>query len=108
MLTFLVVDDAMTDRTLVSGMLSKAFDCEVEAAENGQQAMKVLNRQRPDMVLTDMQMPVMNGLELVGAIQEEFPMVPVILMTAQGSEELAASALHSGAASYVTQETTEY
>jgi CheY-like chemotaxis protein len=100
-LTFVVVDDALTDRTLISGMLSKAFDCQVETAEDGQQALQLLNDHRPDLVLTDMQMPVMNGLELVAAVKDEFPMVPVILMTAQGSEELAAAAMHQGALSYV-------
>jgi anti-sigma regulatory factor (Ser/Thr protein kinase) len=55
----------------------------------------------PDIVLTDLQMPEMNGLELVTAIKDRFPSVPVILMTAQGSEEIASQALRQGAASYV-------
>ena len=46
-------------------------------------------------------MPEMNGLELVSAVKDEFPNIPVILMTALGSEEIAAEALRSGAASYV-------
>ncbi|MCA9057922.1 MAG: ATP-binding protein, partial [Planctomycetaceae bacterium] len=47
------------------------------------------------------QMPIMDGLQLLHAIQDEFPMIPVVLMTAVGSEELAADALRAGAASYV-------
>jgi DNA-binding response OmpR family regulator len=55
----------------------------------------------PDIVVTDMQMPEMDGLELVEAIRARWPRIPVILMTAHGSEELAVKALQRGAASYV-------
>jgi CheY-like chemotaxis protein len=57
--------------------------------------------QTPALVLTDLQMPEMNGLELVEAIQRAYRHVPVILMTAHGSEEIAVAALQKGAASYV-------
>jgi anti-sigma regulatory factor (Ser/Thr protein kinase) len=46
-------------------------------------------------------MPNMNGLELVGQVKEQFPLIPIILMTSQGSEEIAVEALQKGAASYV-------
>ena len=55
----------------------------------------------PDVVLTDLQMPNMDGLELVGAIRRSYPSVPVVLMTAFGSEKIAMKALELGAASYV-------
>jgi hypothetical protein len=55
----------------------------------------------PDLVLTDLTMPGMNGLELVKSVREHYPGVPVILMTAYGSESLATIALEQGAASYV-------
>ncbi|MCA9064585.1 MAG: response regulator [Planctomycetaceae bacterium] len=101
MISVIVVDDSLTDRTLISGMLTKSLDASIRTAENGQVAMEMIRMERPDLVLTDMQMPVMNGLQLLEAIQDDFPMVPVVLMTAQGSEELAADALHAGATSYV-------
>jgi CheY-like chemotaxis protein len=47
----------------------------------------------PDAVLTDLDMPEMNGLQLVEAIRRDYPAVPVILMTALGSEEIAVEAL---------------
>jgi anti-sigma regulatory factor (Ser/Thr protein kinase) len=53
------------------------------------------------VVITDLQMPEMDGLELVEAIRDQYPKLPVIIMTAVGSEELAAAALRSGASSYV-------
>src|SRR6202008_3824555 len=64
-------------------------------------ALARMEEARPDLVLTDMQMPELDGLELVEAVRARFPEVPVILMTAHGSEELAVNALQRGAASYV-------
>ena len=61
----------------------------------------------PDLVLTDLNMPEMDGLELVGAIRGRFPRVPVVLMTAFGSEEVAIRALEAGAASYVPKRKLE-
>ena len=101
MLKVLVVDDAVTERVRIGGIASKWHDCTVLEAENGRVALTQIEAHRPDLVLTDLQMPEMNGLELVAAVKEDFPHVPVILMTAQGSEEIAAQALRSGAASYV-------
>ena len=56
------------------------------------------------MVLTDLQMPDMNGLELVLEIRSRHPALPVVLMTGHGSEDVAAQALRSGAASYVPKQ----
>ena len=55
----------------------------------------------PDIVISDLIMPEMDGLELVAAARIKFPLVPVILMTSKGSEEIAVQALQAGAASYV-------
>ncbi len=60
-----------------------------------------MGNQRPDLVVTDLNMPEKNGLELVRAMRVHFAGIPVILITAQGSEELAVGALEEGAASYV-------
>jgi CheY-like chemotaxis protein len=97
----LVVDDALADRALVSGLIAKRLESTVLEAPDGQQALAVIEAQRPDIVLTDMYMPQMNGLELVTAVKSQFPHIPVVLITGQGSEEIAAQALAHGAASYV-------
>ncbi len=54
-----------------------------------------------DLVITDLMMPETNGLELVAAVRQLYPQVPVILMTAYGNESIAVEALERGAASYV-------
>jgi len=55
----------------------------------------------PDIVVTDLLMPEMTGLELVTAVRKNFAQVPVVVMAGKGSEEIAVEALHAGAASYV-------
>jgi CheY-like chemotaxis protein len=99
--TILVADDAFTDRALVSGLLTKAMNCKVIDAPDGQAALALIETEQPDLVLTDLHMPGMNGLQLVAAVKDQFPLIPVILMTAKGSEEIAAEAMCKGAASYV-------
>jgi CheY-like chemotaxis protein len=99
--TVLVVDDNPVDRHLAGSLLSKRENIQVSYAANGLEALRFLERQTPDLVLTDMLMPEMDGLELVKEIRDRHPLVPVILMTAYGSEEIAIQALQKGAASYV-------
>lgn len=73
----------------------------VKMAGNGEEAMDSIRSELPMLVITDLQMPQMSGLDLVGAIKTHAPSLPVILTTSQGSEEVAAEALQKGAASYV-------
>ena len=96
----LVVDDSPIDRRLASGLLTKA-GFETRVADNGQAALASLDREHAALVVTDLAMPEMDGLELVRAARARHPDVPVILMTAHGSEEIAARALQAGAASFV-------
>ena len=99
--TILVVDDSATDRLLAGGLLTENGDFEVEYAVDGSDAIIKIELHVPDLIVTDMDMPEINGLELVAVVREAYPLVPIVLMTARGSEELALQALRSGAASYV-------
>lgn len=101
MIKVLVVDDSPMDCALVSGLIAKRIDSQILQASNGREGLSLIESDDPDIVLTDLQMPEMNGLELVTAIKDRFPKIPVILMTAQGSEDIASQALQAGAASYV-------
>jgi len=101
MANLLVVDDSNLDRLRAGGLLQKETDWRISYASNGREALESMQRGMPDAVICDLQMPEMNGLELVEAVKREFPAIPVILMTARGSEEIAAEALRKGAASYV-------
>ncbi|MDZ4684537.1 MAG: response regulator [Planctomycetaceae bacterium] len=96
----LVVDDSPVEQRLVGRLLEKALtDIAVVYADNGQQALDTITAALPDMVISDLRMPVMNGLELVQNIKTRGLGLPVILMTSYGNEQIAVQALQSGAAS---------
>ena len=101
MTTILVVDDSAMDRRIAGGLLEKDPECQVIYAEDGAVALRVIADSLPDLVVTDMVMPNLDGLRLVEAMKKDYPLIPVIIMTAVGSEETAVQALKSGAASYV-------
>jgi CheY-like chemotaxis protein len=105
MSTILVVDDSAVDRKLAGSLLEKVPNTSVVYANDGKEALVCLEQRLPDLVLTDLSMPEMDGLELVKAVRKSHPLVPVILMTAYGSEEIAIEALRVGAASYVPKKT---
>jgi CheY-like chemotaxis protein len=96
----LVVEDSRTQAQAIRLQLEQ-IPYAVEVAPDGVHALAALTRAVPDIVLTDLEMPNMNGLELVEAIRSNYAHVPVVLMTAHGSEEIAALALTKGAASYI-------
>lgn len=97
----LVVDDSPVDRRLASGILEAVDRMDVHTAESGEQAIAHMQNDVPDLVLVDLMMPGMSGLDLVESIRANFPQVATVLMTSRGNEELAIQALLKGAASYV-------
>lgn len=101
MTTILVVDDSAMDRRIAGGLLERRADWEVVYADSGMQALEQIELHVPDMIVTDLQMPGMDGLELVAKVRDGYPLLPIVLMTAKGSEEIAVSALREGAANYV-------
>ncbi len=103
MADILVVDDSAADRELAGHLLEAQDSWSVAYAVDGKQALACLEAHAPDLVLTDLQMPELDGLGLVEQVKEHYPHVPVIVMTAKGSEEIAAKALETGAASYVAK-----
>ncbi len=99
--TILVVDDSAIDRTIMGRIIEKETGAKVAYAENGRTALVAMEDGQFDVVVTDIKMPEMNGLELLLEIKEKWPQVPVIIKTGHGTEEIAVKALHDGAASYV-------
>ncbi|NLY01282.1 MAG: response regulator [Rhodopirellula sp.] len=99
--TVLVVDDSAVDRRLVGGVIERETELTVQYAANGLLALDEMQQKAPDLVLTDLIMPEMDGLQLVEAVRSRFPLVPVVVMTSMGNEEVAIQALRAGAASYV-------
>jgi CheY-like chemotaxis protein/anti-sigma regulatory factor (Ser/Thr protein kinase) len=97
------VDDSPSDQQMAGAFLKKHLKADVAYAANGVDALRQREEHPPELVLTDMQMPKMDGLELVAKLKEKHPVIPVVLMTAAGSEETAVKAIAAGAASYVSK-----
>ena len=105
MTTVLVVDDSATDRRLAGGLIEKrqgqGQNFLVLYASNGKEALNQVELHLPNIIVTDLQMPEMDGLQLMEAVHESFPLIPVVIITSKGSEEIAVKALKAGASSYV-------
>lgn len=103
MATILVVDDSMSDRGLAGECVENSGAVAI-FARHGREALEVVERDHPDVVLTDLRMPEMDGLELVKQLTESHPNIPTVLMTAHGSEQIAVEALRAGATSYIPKD----
>ncbi len=101
MTTVLIVDDSALDRELAKRILAEDSQLAIETVDAGRAALDRLSEGGVDLVLTDLMMPDINGLQLVTTIRVDHPDVPVIIMTGGGTEVVAMNALAQGAASYV-------
>lgn len=97
----LIVDDNPEIRAFLRLLLSDIFD--VSEAENGAEAIKVAASSQPDVIISDMIMPVMNGLEFCQTIKNDpnTSHIPVILLTSQANEDSQLSGYEAGADSYL-------
>ena len=99
----LAVDDEAPIRDMIRKGLSQMGGHRVEVAQNGVEAIEKIEKDVFDLVLTDLKMPEMNGMELLKIIKGTRPDVPVIIMTAYGSIESAVEAMRTGADDYITK-----
>jgi len=99
--TVLVVDDSSAARRAIGEMLTSLEDVKVAYARDGREGLAAVAREAPSVILTDLVMPDMEGLELIQEVRAGHPHIPVILITAFGSEEVAMQALRAGAANYI-------
>jgi two-component system, chemotaxis family, chemotaxis protein CheY len=101
----LVVDDSAAIRKILQRVLRQTGMAinTIHEAGDGQEALDLLRSRRVDLVLTDINMPRMDGLELLAAIKRssEWAAVPVVMITTEGGESKVAEAVRLGAAGYV-------
>ena len=104
-LKFLVVDDFSTMRRIVRGLLKEMGCHNVTEAEDGAAALELLKVQHFDFVVSDINMPNMNGFELLKAIKAEETLrhLPVLMVTAEARKEDIVRAAQSGAAGYIVK-----
>ena len=101
--SLLVVDDEPDMLFLLKRSLEPDLDCRVETAVSGNAALERLKDQVYDLVLADIKMPGMNGLELLEAIKRSHPGLTVVMMTAHGDIETAVRAMKQGAYDFITK-----
>lgn len=100
MSNILLVEDSPTQAMQMKMLLESAAH-QVTCCDDGMPAIEHLQNGLFELVVTDLELPLMNGLELIKRMQCDFPQIPAVLVTGQGSERLAAEALRSGATAYV-------
>jgi CheY-like chemotaxis protein len=101
----LVVDDSATTRMLISLTLKKEGVYRIVEVSNGREAVDKLAAEPWDCVLTDINMPHMNGLDLISYIRSQHrePKLPIIVITTQGEEESRDKGMAQGANAYLTK-----
>ncbi|HTZ39295.1 MAG TPA: HD domain-containing phosphohydrolase [Syntrophales bacterium] len=101
--TILVVDDDPLVRTLVVEALKRTGDFIASEAADGQEALDILRSNLFDLVITDIHMPGMNGMDLLNRIREINPVIPVIMITGYPTVDLSVSAMKTGAVDFLSK-----
>lgn len=98
--TLLVVDDEVILRSILIKKI-ESFGAKVFGAENGQAALEILQKEKIDAVLTDLDMPIMGGLELLTLMREKGFLTPVVILTGHGDQSSILAALRLGAIDFL-------
>jgi two-component system chemotaxis response regulator CheY len=106
---FLIVDDFSTMRRIVRGLLKEIGYLNAEEAEDGSVALNMLKNGKFDFVVSDINMPVMNGFELLSAVKADDTLkhLPVLMVTAEARKEDIVRAAKDGAAGYIVKPFTK-
>jgi|YNPBryBLVA2012_1023415.scaffolds.fasta_scaffold02271_2 two-component system chemotaxis response regulator CheY len=104
-LRFLVVEDSPTMRQLISFSLKRFKGCTIVEAVDGVDALKKLQTEKVDMILTDINMPVMDGLKLVSLLRQDprTRSLPIVIITTEGAKEDRERGLALGANAYISK-----
>lgn len=105
MKTILIVEDSSTTRALIRAVIDELGDFETAEAASGFEALKMLPQQEFDLIITDINMPDINGLELINFVRSNarYSHVPIIIVSTERSEEDKKRGMALGATAYVTK-----
>lgn len=109
MYNVMIVDDEAPARALLQMKVDWAsMDCQITAmAKNGKEAFELYEKEPPDLVITDIQMPVMNGLDLIQNIKEKNPEQPIVILSCHESFSFARKAIQLGVDDYLIKDSFE-
>lgn len=101
----LIVDDSPTMRMLVSFALGKHWVCDIRHAGNGIEALAEAGVKRPDLMMVDINMPEMDGLELISRVRSTAALkdVPIIVITSEGTPADVQKGMEAGATAYLVK-----
>lgn len=99
----LIVDDEIVIRKGITKLLSemKHVDCTIDEAKNGAEALEMINNKQPDILITDIQMPIMNGLDLVEKVRSLYSHIEIIILTGFAEFEYVQKALRNNVTDYL-------
>jgi CheY-like chemotaxis protein len=103
-LKILTVDDSKTIRMIVKKAF-KPFDCQLFEAENGVEGLALAAKEKPDLIVLDITMPVMNGIEMLGKLkrEEELKDIPIIMLTAESGKDNVLEIVKMGVKDYIVK-----
>ena len=104
-ITILVVDDFATMRRIVKGNLRQMGFSKIVEAEDGQKALEELKKNEVDLIISDWNMPNMNGLEFLKAVRsdESFKQLTFVMLTAEGQKDNVMEAVKAGVSNYIVK-----
>jgi len=100
--TILIVDDDPVDQKMMADILA-GEGYQTTIATIGPEGIRICQEMRPDLVILDLVMPEMNGIEVLREFKKEFPDIPVVMCSRAGLEQVVALALRVGAAGYIVK-----
>ena len=101
--SILVVDDDKNICKMIEINLRKEKEYDVEVANSGEACLKIIREQVPDLIMLDIQMPGIDGIETLKRIRDEEPLIPVVMMSAHGTIEKAVQSMKLGAYDFITK-----
>lgn len=103
--SFLIIEDSPTMRQLIRFALNRIPGAEVIEASDGVDGLKKLSSGKVDLILTDINMPIMDGLKLVNLVRsnDSYKNIPIVIITTEGAQEDKERAMALGANAYITK-----
>jgi two-component system chemotaxis response regulator CheY len=103
--SFLIIEDSPTMRQLIRFALNRIPGAEVIEASDGVDGLKKLSSSKVDLILTDINMPIMDGLKLVNLVRsnDSYKDIPIVIITTEGAQEDKERAMALGADAYITK-----